>query len=253
MDGHRIYSLEILLYGGDSLDTKIIERIHKLLALSESSNSHEAELAMLKAQELLVKHKLSLKEVKEFKIVNSAIKENITKITFTKAKWKANLAQLIADNFSCYLFFKTRQTNTITFFGREEDITVCNIILEYAIDCISSAVKRLKYQYTREGYSTKGLENDYALGFIVGLAQKFEEQKRANQEWGLVLVKDKEVTEAYGQKKFKRSINTNPKYRGHAEVYKKGKEDGERFSISDKITQGDTEENLALVSGTTNT
>lgn len=234
------------------MDIKIVEKVQKLLALSESSNSHEAELAMLKAQELLVKHKLSLREVKEFKIINSAIKETITKITFTKAKWKANLAQLIADNFSCYLFFKTRQTNTITFFGREEDVVVCNIILEYAIDCIGSAAKTLKYQYIREGYSTKGLENDYALGFIIGLGQKFEEQKRANQEWGLVLVKDKEVTEAYGQKKFKKSINTNPKYHGHTEVYEKGKEDGERFSISDKITQGETEENLALASGTSN-
>lgn len=230
------------------MNTKIIEKIHKLLALSESSNSHEAELAMLKAQQLIMKHKLSLREVKEFKIINSAIKETITKITFTKAKWKANLAQLIADNFSCYLFFKTRQTNTITFFGREEDVTVCNIILEYAIDCINSVVTRLRYQRTKGGYSTKGLENDYALGFVVGLEQKFEDQKKNNQEWGLVLIKDKEVIEAYSQKEFKRSINTNSKYHGHTEAYKKGKEDGGRFSISDKITQGNTEEKLALTS-----
>lgn len=232
------------------MHTKIIEKIQKLLALSESSNIHEAELAMLKAQELLVKHKLSLKEVKEFKIEDSAIQEKRTNVTFTKAKWKANLASLIADNFGCYLYFKTRGTNTITFLGREEDVTVCNIILEYALDCIDSAVKKLKYQFIREGSSTKGLENDYALGFIKGIKQKFEEQKKANQEWGLVLVKDKEVTEAYNRIKFNRKVNTNINYQGHIEAYEKGVKDGNRFSISDRITQGDTMENLALTSNT---
>lgn len=231
------------------MNTKIVEKVQKLLALSESSNLHEAEAAMLKAQELLMKHKLSLKDVKEFKILNSDIKENVTKITFTKAKWKAKLARLVADNFGCYIYFKTRYSHAITFFGREEDVTVCNIVLEYAIDCIGSVVKRLKYQNIKEGYSTKGLENDYALGFIAGLRYKFEEQKKSNQEWGLVLVKDQEVTEAYDLIKFKRSINTDTRYHGQSDAYKKGVKDGERFSISDKITQGEAEENLALNSG----
>ena len=47
------------------MDTKVIEKIQKLLALSESSNENEAHAAMLRAQALLAKHKLSLKEVKE--------------------------------------------------------------------------------------------------------------------------------------------------------------------------------------------
>jgi hypothetical protein len=121
--------------------------------------------------------------------------------------------------------------------------------LEYAIDCIESTVKRLRYQYSRNGYSTKGLENDYALGFIAGLEKKFEEQKRANQEWGLVLAKDKEVVEAHSEIEFKRIIDTNTQFQGYLEVYRKGREDGERFSISDKIAEGTADETLALTSG----
>lgn len=229
------------------MDRNIVEKIKKLLALSESSNEHEAKLAMLKAQELLAKHKLSLKEVKEFKVYNSAIKEKISVISFTKAKWKAHLARLIADNFGCYYYFKTYHTNIITFFGREEDIAVCNIVLEYAIDCINSNVKRLRYLHIRDGYSTKGLENDYALGFISGLNKKFEEQKKANQEWGLVLVKDPEVVEAYSSKKFKGTVSTRTSFKGYAEVYRQGQKDGENFSISDKITEGYDNETLALM------
>ncbi|RCX07895.1 uncharacterized protein DUF2786 [Anaerobacterium chartisolvens] len=174
------------------MNIKLIEKIQKLLALSESSNKHEAQLSMLKAQELLAKHKLSINEIKEFKACNTAIKEQESKISFTKAtKWKASLSQVIADNFGCYRFFMTRNTHTIiTFFGREEDIAVCNIVMEYAVDWINSAVKKLKYQYSKSGCSTKGLENDYGIGFIAGVKEKFEQQKNANPEWGLVLYKN---------------------------------------------------------------
>lgn len=121
--------------------------------------------------------------------------------------------------------------------------------MEYAIDCINSAVKKLKYQYVKNGCSARGIENDYAIGFINGLRSKFEEQKRANQEWGLVLVKDKEVVEVYSQIKFNKTIITDTWFQGHPEVYEKDIVDGEKFSISDKITEGETEDFFALASG----
>ena len=221
----------------DIMNINLIEKIKKLLALSESSKENEAQIAMLKAQELLAKHKLSMQEVKNFKTNNSKIKDDVSKITFTKAKWKGKLAFIIAENFGCYNYYKTRRINTITFFGREEDVTVCNIVLEYAVNCINNTVKRLKYQYSKNGYSTRGLENDYAVGFVNGLNEKFQEQKKANQKWGLVLIKDKEVIEAYNKKKFKKSININSKFQGNADVYYQGIKDGKKFSISDKIEE----------------
>ncbi|WP_142413086.1 DUF2786 domain-containing protein [Hathewaya massiliensis] len=229
------------------MDIKVVEKIKKLLALSESNNEHEAKASLLKAQELLAKHKLSLKEVKEFKIYNNSIKEKVSTVSFTKAKWKAKLAGVIADNFGCYYYFKTRRSHTIAFFGREEDTLVCNIVLEYAVDCINSSVRKLRYQYSKDGHSTKGLENDYALGFIKGLNYMFEQQK-ANQEWGLVLVKDAEVVEAHENINFKRTISTRTKFKGYADVYYKGCEDGEMFSISDKIAEGEVKEEPLLAS-----
>ncbi|MBP2032742.1 hypothetical protein J2Z42_001416 [Clostridium algifaecis] len=220
------------------MDTKIVEKIKKLLALSESSNEYEAKVAMLKVQELLVKYKLSMKEVKDYKICSSKVLTKKTKISFTSAKWKGRLASLIADNFSCYCYYKIKRTNIITFLGREEDVTVCNIVLEYAIDCIASETNRIKYQYRRDGYSTVGIVSDYAIGFISGLNDKFEEQKRKNQEWGIILAKDTEVTEQYENIDFNRSINLNQKFKGNSDVLEQGIEDGRKFSISDKVEQG---------------
>ncbi len=229
------------------MDIKVVEKIKKLLALSESCNENEAKVAMLKAQELLAKHKLSIKEVKDYTIINTSIKEKVSNVSFRQGKWKAKLGSLIAENFGCYQYFKRGTSRTIAFFGKEEDILVCNIVLEYAVDCVVGAVKRLRYQYSKDGYSTKGLENDYALGFIEGLGEMFEEQKKKNQEWGLVLVKDVEVVKAYENIKFSGSINTSTQFQGYHEVYYQGKEDGEKFSITDKIAEGETEEQLALV------
>src|SRR5258708_35854786 len=42
---------------------KIVERIQKLLALSQSSNEHEAASALAKAQALLAEHNLSMAQV----------------------------------------------------------------------------------------------------------------------------------------------------------------------------------------------
>ncbi|SKC86853.1 Protein of unknown function [Maledivibacter halophilus] len=231
------------------MNINVIEKIKKLLALSESCNENEAKLAMLKAQELLIKNKLSMQEVKDFKIHNSIIKEKKSKITFTKAKWKAHLAGLVGENFGCYYFFKTRYTNTIVFLGREEDVEVCNIVLEYAIDCIDSSIKKLQYKYRKEGLSVKGLANDYAVGFIAGLSEQFEEQKRKNQEWGLVLVKDKEIVKAYEEKEFKGSIDTTINFKGYDEAYCKGHKDGQNFSIADKIADGTKDVLMTLQSG----
>ena len=182
------------------MDEKLIEKIKKLLALSESSNENEAKIAMLKAQELLAKHKLSIKEIKDYKIADDSIREKISSISFRQGKWKAKLGGLISENFGCYQYFKTNKSQTIAFFGREEDIIVCNIVLEYAVDSILSTVKSLRYQYFREGYSSNI--------------------------------------------KFKGSINTNTSFKGYTEAYEKGKEDGEKFSISNKITEGKTEDEL---------
>lgn len=84
------------------------------------------------------------------------------------------------------------------------------------------------------------------MGFIDGLNKKYEEQKRAKQEWGLVLVKDKEVIEAHNQINFTGKVNTNASFQGFSGAYYEGCKDGEKFSISDKIDEGKAEDLLKI-------
>lgn len=232
------------------MQENIIIKIKKLLTLSESSNENEAKVAMLKAQELLVKHKLTMKDINNLEVEDIKITKGISKVSFTKAKWKGQLARVIADNFSCYLYFTSYYSNTCVFYGKEEDVNVCNIVLDYAMDCINTNVKKFKYQYKKEGKSTAGLETDYGLGFTNGLRESFKRQKENNQEWALMLQIDPRVEEAYEQLrngfKKKKGISLASSYNGHIEAYNHALEEGKKFSITDKISNEGTEDRVLI-------
>lgn len=216
----------------------VILKIQKLLALSKSSNDNEAQTAMMMAQRLLIKYKLSIKDIEQYKNELIKVNENRTGIRFRGSNWKSNLSQVIADNFGCYLFYRTGRTHEICFYGKEEDVIICNIILDYAIKCINSngdkLIKKLKKDRRRKYFN--GIKNDYALGFIRGLDERFEAQLQSNKEWALVLVKNQVVIDKYNEfsSDFGK-IQTDIKYDNHLFAFKLGKEDGKKFDISNKI------------------
>lgn len=220
----------------------IILKIKKLLALSKSSNEHEAQNAMIMAQKLLAKHKLSMKYVEDFN--TSKVEGIATGAKFRGKSWKNNLAQVIANNFGCYVYVQTYYSKEICFLGKEEDITICNIMLTYAIKCITQnsdrIIKMLKKDKRRKNFKT--IKNDYALGFICGLNQRFEEQIKKNKEWGLVLTKDKEVIEKFEEfKKGAKEVKCFSRFDKNVAVYNRGVRDGKEFDISNKIENDETE------------
>lgn len=216
----------------------VIYKIQRLLALSKSSNENEAQNAMMMAQRLLIKYKLSIKDVEQYKKEFIKVDENRTGIKFRGSNWKSNLARIIADNFGCYLFYRTGRTHEICFYGKEEDIIICNIMLEYAIKSINTngdkLIKKLKQDKRRKHFN--GIKNDYALGFVKGLDERFKEQLKSNEEWALVLVKDQVVIDSY--KEFSsdfEKVETQINFNKHLFAFKLGKEDGKNFDISNKI------------------
>lgn len=217
------------------MNNDVMLKIQKLLALSESSNENEAKNAMLKAQQLLIKHKLTMQEVQAAKITKVELSTKETDVTFTRAKWKTTLATVIAENFCCYNYIARCGTNRIVFMGKKEDVYICNLVFKYALDTIDANVKALQYAYYKKIKSAKGLQSDYAIGFTLGLKKSFDAQKKQNSEWGLVLTKDKAVEDAFKSINFTKSISFGSKYNGHSQAYNAGKKDGEKFSISDKI------------------
>lgn len=167
-------------------DTKVIDKIKKLLALSKNnSNSNEAQNSLLKAQELMAKYNISVSE---------SDTEDITHISVgCEHKWDLGyrhpLGIIIAKNFRCKMYFHGKK---VTFFGRDVDAKIAKEVFEYAYRFINTeGTKRYDRAY-KDGVKTKGVFNSYALGFIEGLEEAFNEQCRA-----LMIITPKDVEDKY--------------------------------------------------------
>jgi hypothetical protein len=99
-----------------SIDETIIEKIQKLLALSTSSNEHEAALALAKAQKMLLQYNLSLEEVS----TKQKPDRHYTKDTITASRrWqKLLLGTLCKFNFCELVWIR----ETVTLIGEAHNI-----------------------------------------------------------------------------------------------------------------------------------
>lgn len=179
----------------------IQEKIRKLLALADSPNEHEAQLAMLKAQELLLKYKLSEADV--WDAAKLKTKDIRTGITCSKRRdpWIAELAATVAKNYCCQgyrVHTSGKQTQGIGFIGLEEDAEVCAAVFRYAVDCVQAEIGKMRKDYDNFNAALlKQLCDSYSYGFCAGVNMAFQAQTEANKDtWGLVLVMAQEVKDA---------------------------------------------------------
>lgn len=185
------------------MDKDYREKIKKLLALAESPNEHEARAALLKARELMAEHKIKEEDLQD--TANRKVNIVKTKHTCSKRKnpWVVDVATVIGENYCCQAVYSHKygkQTNTIEFIGLDEDIDICIMVFNYAMDCALSQIKRIEEDNDcyYKGY-VRRLCNSYGKGFAIGLITAFEEQneqKADETEWGLVLQMPQEVKDA---------------------------------------------------------
>lgn len=175
---------------------KIIDKIEKLLALSESDNENEAKAAMLKAQELMAKHSI------EEERIGSKTERNVVTMTTQpfKDEWVKMVASVIADNFKCrslvLSYKKTGGSYRIRYFGFYEDATICINVFQYAVKVVRERFSVLRAIYREAGRDFRTAEKiSYVEGFCCGLIKNFEDQKEQNNQFALALVIPKEVNE----------------------------------------------------------
>lgn len=96
------------------------EKIKKLLALSESSNEHEAKSALLKAKKLMAEHKIAeidLEDIGKKKVVHIKTEFDCSK---RREAWMISLSAIIGQNFCCQSYRRkeyNKQVATICFVG----------------------------------------------------------------------------------------------------------------------------------------
>ena len=186
--------------------SQIIQKISKVLALATNNPiPEEGQTAMLLAQKMMIENNLEFSDivVKTYskEIINDTIKES-TRILW----WYKKLSGIIARNFKCYNYIQMSYQNTsIKFVGIKEDVELAKNVFNYAAEIIpyhyNLYIKQNKIK------SSSGIKNQYILGFLKGLEEKFTEQVKQNN-WGLIIVKDSDVIKEYNKLNCK-TVNNN--------------------------------------------
>lgn len=216
---------------------RIVSKIQKLLARTQSNYAAEAESALLKAQELMVQHGLSLRDVQETQPEEAQNVEERGVFHSQAPMWHGRIARILADNFRCHSIWlwqyrAGRNIRVITFIGLTDDVQIVTEAYSYAISLVRFNLRCIKKRRPR---ITTGYLNTYIDGFISGLNAKFREQVD-RQQWGLVLVKDKEVVSAY-EAYDPTTITPKgraPQKNNNPNAYHKGYIDGKSFDPSRK-------------------
>ena len=182
--------------------SKYIQKIRKLLALTDSPYIEEALSAATKARELMFRHKISEGEVIEKDVSQIGIRS----IPF-RNKWELELFKIIANHCRCEMYFIKQKfvKDEITFQGNvrcigfEEDMDVTIELYKFLRNsAIMSGIEAAKdiHYHEKDGFSI----TSYYIGFVAGVKKAFDEQDIAHQEWALVVVIPDEVKKVYNEK-----------------------------------------------------
>lgn len=175
-----------------------IEKIKKCLALSASSNEHEAEAGLRQAQALMQKFGVDEKD-----LLAAGVSESLAKAGTAQKppNWEAHLASKIAEAFGCDVIFKPSFTaNKWCFIG-------CGLspeIAMYAFDVLFRQVKRqraehIKTKLKRCKTSTKTRRADlFCTGWVVSVTKTIREFAGSEEQTMQI--------QAYLEKKYATSI-----------------------------------------------
>jgi len=215
----------------------ILTKVKKLLALAENNTSaDESQNSFLKAQMLLLKHGLTMNDVAESGNVNT---KNVLNTSIDESSrmlwWKKSLAHIISNNFRCKSFTSFRTANTrICIIGLEEDVNIATEIYNCAVRTVEHQSK-LYVKLNKKNGKSAGLKNDFIIGWLKGLEDKFKKQVESVKEYGLILVKDALVVAEVEKMKLRTGQRSKIKANRDEDARNAGYRQGNSFNGNSKM------------------
>lgn len=149
--------------------SKIIERIHKLLALAKSSNVNEAAVAAAHAQRLIERHRIEQAALIDAVQSEISMDEDALDEGARMAQWKLELAMVVAEANGCrVVVLKDGRYSTINLVGGGEDITIVRALYTW----LTTEVQRLARTSKLRG---RDRLDAFRLGAITTIEQRLLE------------------------------------------------------------------------------
>jgi hypothetical protein len=195
--GEEIYRANVCLDQLESLEeleeSPILRKVQKLMALSSSSNKNEAELAMIKSQQLLLKHNLDSTYLEDDKKERMVLKR-VLKEKRISPKLTA-IASILQTFFLSVIFSKQKEGSYIEILGHEVNVEIG----EYVANFLYKEFDLLWQQTQKSSPHLKGLvaKNSFFTGIARGYTNKIEALKKEHgkeTEKALIVLK-KQLTD----------------------------------------------------------
>ncbi len=174
-------------------ESDVFRKVQKLMALATSSNPNEAEQALLKSQQLLLKHHIEPKYLEGSEEEKTVLKR-ILKQPQTTAKMKA-IAKILETFFVSVVFHRRNDGTYLEILGSPINVQIA----EYVAEVLQSKLDDL-WTHTKQQHRLKGAlaKNSFFLGVAKGYSDKVQALKKAyrSEETTALLVIEKQLQQA---------------------------------------------------------
>jgi len=235
------------------MEKQIIEKIRKLLALSEDAKNQgsleEAANAAAKVQDILMKYNLSMAEVnkeKESLVSETAINVLRKGWNHRHGKWIFHLYKAIATVNLCDIYVQITKGHEKVFIIGEENNRE---IVEYMADQLISRLYQMQ-RYAWKKYRGPEKQGAFRRGYFMGavvaignkLKESFEKAAEASPETqSLVQVKDQAIRDYLRNKNLKKA---RPSKVTGRDGFRNGHRDGKNLSIHKGVERNALNQNL---------
>lgn len=227
-------------------NNRIIDKIRKLLALSNSSNEHEAALAASHAQRLLSAHNLAMADIESEQKPQSADKVEAS-VSKTLPKWVRHLSAGVCSAFDCQGIHHPA-TGKMTFIGVGADVQIAAYTFTYLDKTIRRLCSYYMKRHANENIPTRHRElmrQSYYLGAVSTINLTLREQKVQTPitPGALVPIKEGLIKKAMADIGPTRTVRSRRSYiDSHA--YTKGQKDGQHVGIHKGISGNTHSKNI---------
>ena len=214
---------------------RILNRVKKLLALAESQETNEAELAARQAQSLIVKHHLNehLNPIDENSL-NQICAKQITEPTSRVPRYSYQIISLLSEFFFVEAIWvsainiRTGKTGRVAeISGKIEDVEIADYVYQFLLRNMDRTWKNHRLSSGAKGLKSK---NSFLLGLIAGFRAQLHAQKIENEERGLIYIGSSLVTE-YFHRRYPRQRRISPQRYYATRDYQNGYDQGKKLRL----------------------
>ncbi len=166
-----------------SPESRLHQRIRKLLALAQSDNEHEAALALARASGLLRQHRLDALSLEG---ENTLVHESINTAQQVIPRHRSMICLLLREYFSVRIIsasiydqHRNVQVKTVELLGRSQDVAIARHCYHFLEERLHTLWQAQRHRFKGMGHLAR---NSFYLGLLAGFRQVLEEEKKQEKQ-----------------------------------------------------------------------